>query len=599
MSNKTFNYPKVTITSVLREYFRVAKPFWLTFLVVAITANIPVIAGGIIVPIYYKNFFDILTVKADVSILVSELIHTIFLILIMNFIGWSGHRLFNFSMVHLQTGIMNRLRQNSYEYLIGHSYSFFTNSFSGSLVQKINRFMRSFERMTDRFFGEIIPIIVKIAGVCIVLWYIQPVFVFLILGWVSFYFILSLIFSKWKIPYDIKTAELESKATAVIADSLSNHVTIQMFNRHSYESSLFGKSNTAHTSALKTKWNVANYIEAIQAFMNIAVEFAIFYVAIKYWGAGMVSVGTFVMVQIYILGLMDSFWGGSRILRDLYEAYGDAKEMVEILQLDHGIKDVSGARLLTVTSGHIVLNNVSFGFNPEQNVLDDISLDIKAGERIALVGPSGAGKSTLTKLLLRLYDIQKGKIEIDNQDISQVTQGSLREAISFVPQDPILFHRSLLDNISYGQTNATEEQVIEAAKLAHCHEFISVLPDKYHTLVGERGIKLSGGERQRVAIARAILKNAPILILDEATSSLDSASEVLIQQALDILMKDKTVIVIAHRLSTIKKMNRIIVIDNGKILEQGNHEELLAKTDGMYAKLWSLQSDGFIASPKE
>ena len=599
VSNHAPNYPKVTITSVLREYFRVARPFWLTFIVVAISANIPVIAGGIIVPIYYKNFFDILTVKADTSIIVPELVHTIFLILIMNFIGWTGYRFFSFAMVHLQTGIMNRLRQDSYEYLIGHSYSFFTNSFSGSLVQKVNRFMRSFERMMDRFFGEIMPIIVKIIGICIVLWYIQPVFVFLILGWVTFYFILSLVFSRWKIPYDIKSAEIESKATAALADSLSNHVTIQMFNRHSYESSIFGEANTAHTNALKSKWNVSNYIEAIQAFMNVAVEFIIFYVAIKYWSAGAVSIGTFVMIQIYILGLMDSFWGGSRILRDLYEAFGDAKEMVEILQMDHSIKDAHGAKPLMVTSGHIVLDNISFGFNPEQNVLDNILLDIKAGERIALIGPSGAGKSTLTKLLLRLYDIQKGKIEIDGQDISQVTQGSLREAISFVPQDPILFHRSLLDNIRYGQTGATEEQVIEAAKLAHCHEFISALPEGYNTFVGERGIKLSGGERQRVVIARAILKNAPILILDEATSSLDSASEVLIQQALDVLMKDKTVIVIAHRLSTIKKMNRIIVIDGGKILEQGTHEELLVRTDGMYAKLWALQSGGFISSLKE
>jgi ATP-binding cassette subfamily B protein len=599
MSNQGTKYPKVTISSVLREYFRVARPFWLTFIIVAISANIPVIAGGIIVPIYYKNFFDILTVKADISILASELIHTIFLILIMNFFGWAGYRFFSFAMVHLQTGIMNRLRQDSYEYLIGHSYSFFTNSFSGSLVQKINRFMRSFERMMDRFFGEIMPIIVKIIGVCIVLWYIQPVFVLLILGWVTFYFILSLTFSRWKIPYDIKTAEIESKATAALADSLSNHVTIQMFNRHNHESSLFGDANTAHTNALKSKWNVSNYIEAIQAFMNIVIEFIIFFVAIKYWSIGMVSIGTFVMIQIYILSLMDSFWGGSRILRDLYEAFGDAKEMVEILQMEHGIKDVHGAKPLVVNSGHIVLDNISFGFNSEKSVLDNILLDIKAGERIALIGPSGAGKSTLTKLILRLYDIQSGKIEIDSQDISQVTQGSLREAISFVPQDPILFHRSLLDNIRYGQTGATEEQVIEAAKLAHCHEFISALPGGYRTFVGERGIKLSGGERQRVAIARAILKNAPILILDEATSSLDSASEVLIQDALDVLMKGKTVIVIAHRLSTIRKMDRIIVIDGGKILEQGTHDELISRDGGMYSKLWSLQSDGFIASSKD
>jgi ABC-type multidrug transport system fused ATPase/permease subunit len=404
---------------------------------------------------------------------------------------------------------------------------------------------------------------------------------------------LALIFSRWKIPYDIRSAAEESKASAALADSLSNHSTIQMFNRHDHESAVFGMANFIHTSAMKRKWNVANYIDAIQAFLNIGIEFLIFYVAIHYWVLGSVSIGSFVLIQIYILGLMDNFWASSRIMRDLYEAFGDAKEMVEMLKLEHGIKDVQGAQPLKVTAGNIVLDKLQFAFIPGKNVLDGVSLDIAAGERVALIGPSGAGKSTFVRLLLRLYDIQGGTIKIDGQDISKVTQGSLREAISFVPQDPILFHRTLMDNIRYGRTDATEAEVIEAAKLAYCHEFISAQTLGYQTFVGERGIKLSGGERQRVAIARAILKNAPILILDEATSSLDSHSEILIQDALDNLMKGKTVIVIAHRLSTIRKMNRIIVVDKGNILEQGTHDELLAKS-GLYAKLWSLQSHGFI-----
>jgi len=586
-------YPKVTIKDVLREYYNIAKHYWRLLLGILVTIVVTVIASNIIVPLYYKHFFDILSQKDSVDVLSLRLVHTIFIIFILNVIGWTGNRIQSFAMVHLETDIMNRLRQTAYEYVIGHSYSFFSNTFSGSLVQKINRYMRSFERIMDRIVGEIIPILLKVVGICIVLWTIKPFFVYMIVGWFFLYLALAVVFSRWKMPYDIHSAEVESRASAALADSISNHATIQSFNRFSHESALFGQANTTHTTALKKKWNAANIIDSIQGCLNIGIEFLVFYIAIKFWGGGFMTIGTFVLIQIYILNLMDNFWASSRILRDLYESFGDAKEMVEILKLSHGIKDASGSLSLKVTAGNIVFKDLCFSFNSGKDVLSGITLDISAGERIALIGPSGAGKSTLVRLLLRLYDINSGSISIDGQDISKVTQGSLREAISFVPQDPILFHRTLMDNIRYGKTDATDAEVIEASKLAHCHEFISSQSQGYETFVGERGIKLSGGERQRVAIARAILKNAPILILDEATSSLDSRSEVLIQDALENLMKGKTVIVIAHRLSTIRKMNRIIVLENGKILEQGTHDSLIEK-NGLYAKLWSLQSQGFI-----
>ncbi len=233
-----------------------------------------------------------------------------------------------------------------------------------------------------------------------------------------------------------------------------------------------------------------------------------------------------------------------------------------------------------------------FQYHTQSSGVQDLSLAIRGGEKVALVGPSGAGKSTLTKLLFRFYDVTNGSITIDGQDIRAVSQDSLRHAISLVPQEPILFHRTILENIRYGRPDATEEDVINAAKKARCHEFISRLPDGYTTYVGERGIKLSGGERQRVAIARAILKNAPILVLDEATSSLDSESEALIQEALTELMEGKTTIVIAHRLSTVMQMDRILVLDGGNVVDEGTHAALIER-DGLYQSLWNIQAGGF------
>jgi ATP-binding cassette subfamily B protein len=324
------------------------------------------------------------------------------------------------------------------------------------------------------------------------------------------------------------------------------------------------------------------------------LEIGLMFLAIKLWQKNILTVGDFVLIQAYLLRIFEKLWGFGRVIRDFYENLADAEEMTEILETPHEIVDIPNAKKLKIITGGIKFNNVDFNYNQTRKVLDKFNLEIKPQEKIALVGPSGAGKSTIVRLLLRLHDINAGEIIIDKQNIAKVMQESLWQNISLVPQDPILFHRTLLENIRYGELKATDKDVIKAAKIAHCHEFISQLPDGYGTYVGERGVKLSGGERQRVAIARAVLRNAPILVLDEATSSLDSESERYIQDALDKLMKEKTVIVIAHRLSTIMKMDRIIVIDKGGIIEEGTHKELLKKKNGIYKKLWKIQAGGFI-----
>jgi ATP-binding cassette subfamily B protein len=278
----------------------------------------------------------------------------------------------------------------------------------------------------------------------------------------------------------------------------------------------------------------------------------------------------------------------------IYERLAEAEEMTRILNMPHQIIDTNKARTLKVNKGEITFEDVSFKYEEGEDVIKNFNLTVKPGQKVALVGLSGSGKSTLTKLLLRLYDVVGGKILVDGRNIAKVTQESLRNNISLVPQDPILFHRSLMENIRYGRFGATDEEVIQAAKLAYCDEFISKLKEGYQSTVGDRGIKLSGGERQRIAIARAILKNSPILILDEATSSLDSESEKYIQKSLDNLMKNKTVLIIAHRLSTIKRADRIVVISNKKIVEDGNHNKLIKIEDGIYKRLWNIQVGGFI-----
>jgi ATP-binding cassette subfamily B protein len=277
----------------------------------------------------------------------------------------------------------------------------------------------------------------------------------------------------------------------------------------------------------------------------------------------------------------------------------DAAEMTEVMLRPPRLTDPASPQQFAWNKGEIRLEHVGFRYEDSatagETLFTDLSLEIEPGQKVGLVGPSGGGKSTLTKLLLRFMDIQEGQIVIDGQDIREVTQDDLRQHIAYVPQEPILFHRSIRENILYGDTEASEAAVIKAAKLAHAHDFIMQLPDGYDTLVGERGVKLSGGEKQRVAIARAMLKKSPILILDEATSALDSKSEKAIVAALDNLMKNRTTIVIAHRLSTIRKLDRILVLKDGRIVEDGSHESLQHKRGGIYADLWQHQSDSFLA----
>jgi ATP-binding cassette subfamily B protein len=331
----------------------------------------------------------------------------------------------------------------------------------------------------------------------------------------------------------------------------------------------------------------------IQRSISIIALVAAIFLAVR----GRIEIGMVYLISSYVMTIMARLWDLNNSFRQFTRVFGDAHDMAEILQIEPEVSEPKNPIPFEASAGLVEFKDVDFWY-PDHTINEalfrNFNLKINPGEKIGLVGPSGGGKTSITKLILRFMDIQGGKIEIDSCDIASITQANLRRAITYVPQEPLLFHRSIRENIAYGQPYATEKQILEASKKAHAHEFVSKLRDGYDTLVGERGVKLSGGQKQRIAIARAMLKDAPIVILDEATSALDSESEALIQAALKDLLIGKTAIVIAHRLSTIASLDRIVVLEDGKIVEEGNHETLKKKKNGLYARLWSHQSGGFI-----
>ncbi len=595
---KSIIYPKVTLRDVYGAFWNGMKAQKGKLLIMVVSLVIGNVIT-IVTPLFYKHFFDIIVAGGNTPSVASALLQTIIYIGLFHGLFWLSYRFAEFANNTYQPMTMAALKQQAYDHLIEHSYGFFTNNFVGALVQRVNRFGRAFERLSDNVVWNLLPLFVRICAVLTVLFFINKWIDLVVLVWIIIFLGFNVVFSRWKLKYDLQSAEMDSKATGYLADTITNQNNVVLFNGSEKERKGYKEVTGQQAALTRFTWNLDAVINGVQGALSFGIEFVLFYVAIKYWSQGLITVGVFVLLQSYAGNLIDQLWSFTRIVRDMYQAYADAKEMVEIMKLPHEIQDVPRAKELKVSRGEIAFEHLTFSFNETRKVLEDINVVIKPGEKVALIGPSGAGKTTFVRLLLRFYSATSGRIIIDGQDVARVSQASLRKNISLVPQDPVLFHRTLADNIGYGKFGATRAQIQKAARLAHCDEFIKDLPQGMETFVGERGIKLSGGERQRVAIARAMVKNAPILILDEATSSLDSNSEALIQDALNTLMQGKTTIVIAHRLSTIQKMDRIIVIDEGKIVEEGSHDALLSRPESLYKKLWTLQAGGFLTTDQD
>jgi ATP-binding cassette subfamily B protein len=488
--------------------------------------------------------------------------------------------------------------KRAFDMLALRDYDLYTNNFVGSLVKKGMAFSRSFEILTDTLLFNVFTNLLPIIFAVVVLWRYSFWVPLVLLFWLGVTILISLPIIRGRSKLVAARHDASSKLTGRFSDAMTNILAIKSFAQERREGASFGKFVDKYTDGYKSAANYQNInFESVISPIYVITNVFGLVVAVFFTLRLGLPVGATMLVFSYYSQITRIFWEINRTYRNIESSISEAAEFTQLLLSAPEIEDRKNASLLVAEDGSISFKNVNFKYGEGDDAamfLNNFNLEIRSKEKIGLVGLSGGSKTTITKLLLRFIDIESGSLTIDGQDVRSVTQASLRETIAYVPQEPLLFHRSLFENIAYGGDDTTTlDDVVLAARLAHADEFITQLPQGYETLVGERGVKLSGGQRQRVAIARALLKKSPIIILDEATSSLDSESEKFIQEGLFELMKDKTAVVIAHRLSTIKHLDRIIVLDHGEIVEDGTHDQLL-ENNGLYAKLWSHQSGGML-----
>jgi len=499
-------------------------------------------------------------------------------------------RISNIADVYATPYIKAAMTQKAYEYVSRHSFQFFQDHLSGTVANKINALQQYYTEIFEIIHFRLIHRSVNLLVVIIFLSIICYPLALFISVWLIIFSLIMSVLARRLTDLSIKVSRSKHRAFGFITDNISNIINILFFAAHNQEAENVRKKLD---SVVKNDRNRIIYdciINTVGGVLYWIMLIGFLFLMIYYRKQGMVTIGDFALVFGMVFQAAENTWKMIYEVQRIFKNWGELKQSFDIQTIPHEIIDDKDAKDLVVTAGDIHFNNVSFAYDNNKPIFEGLNLTIKSGEKVGVVGYSGSGKTTLVKLLLRLFDIQNGTITIDTQDIKNVTQESLRKNISMIPQDTSLFHRTLIENIHYGNPDATDDEIIKAAQEAHTHEFISELKDGYKTLVGERGIKLSGGQRQRIAIARAFLKRSPITILDEATSSLDSQTEQYIQESLNTLIADKTttVIAIAHRLSTLKHMDRIIVFDGGTIAEEGTHDQLL-KIGKLYKKLWDMQ----------
>lgn len=513
-----------------------------------------------------------------------------------NLLGQAASKVQDYTVAKLEIRANYELATHAFDTLSNQSMTFHSNRYGGSLVSQTQKFISAYNLLIENFIYAVMPIGSSALFIVLMLVGLVPAYVACLVVLLTVYLVVVFKLYKRILPLNAAAAGAQNALSGELSDSITNILTVKTYGRESFERKLFDDANRTVVKADSKRMRASIMRGAITSgiIVLIMAVVSIFIVGGNAWFG--ISPGTIVMMFTYTYSLTMQFNRVSMTLQQINRGFGDAHDMTVILDEPTMVADTPHAQELKVTKGDISFKDITFFYDDsgkETDVFRRFTLNIPAGQRVGLVGRSGAGKTTLTKLLLRLSDLQEGQILIDGQDISQATQVSLRQQIAYVPQEPLLFHRSIRENIAYGKPDATDAEIYEAAIKANALEFIETLPHGFETITGERGVKLSGGQRQRIAIARAILAAAPILVLDEATSALDSESEKLIQDALRNLMEGRTSIVVAHRLSTVASLDRIVVLSDGRIVEDAAHEALIA-ADGEYAQLWNRQTGAFL-----
>lgn len=536
----------------------------------------------------------------------------IVMLVVANLVGQVCSKLQDYAVWKLEILGYYDLSTLVFDSLSNQSMTFHNSRFGGALVSQTSKFTGAYSSLVELFNYSLVPLISATVLTIVLLAPLVPLYVAILSAILVVYVIVVWLLFRRTLSRNTVAASAQNRLSGELSDSITNILAVKTSGREAYEKDLFTKANKEVRAADSRRMHATLLSASVAAgiIVVIMVIQTIFVAGGNAWYG--ISAGTLVLIFSYTHNLTLRFNMINQTMTVINRAFGDAAEMTQNLDEPRLVADAEDAEDLVVTDGAIAFEHLSFQYTdgrsedadseeedvepgiagPRENIFTDFSMDIPAGQRIGLVGRSGSGKTTLTKLLLRLEDIQEGSIKVDGQDVSKVTQVSLRRQIAYVPQEPLLFHRTIAENIAYGRPDATEEEIREAAREANALEFIEKLPEGFETITGERGVKLSGGQRQRIAIARAILTDAPILVLDEATSALDSESEKMIQEALGNLMKNRTSIVIAHRLSTVSNLDRIVVLKDGVIVEDGTHAELV-QNGKEYAGLWERQTGAF------